>query len=98
MNQYFFDIELISTMSEEYISLISEQRNVINKLLQQGIVSNFALSSDRSKSWLTINANTEQEAVSIVDSFPLRPYMNYVVHPLIFQLQSSMYFPQLSLN
>lgn len=98
MNQYFFDIDLISTLSEEYISLITEQRNVINKLLQQGVISNFALSSDRTKSWLTVSANSEEEAIGIVDSFPLRPFMSFSVHPLIFQLQSSMYFPQLSLN
>jgi hypothetical protein len=98
MNQYFFSIDIRSSFTEEYSALIPEQRDVINKLMQQGIVLNFSLSSDRTKSWLTVMAESRAEAIDVVDNFPIREFMTFRVDQLAFQFQANMYFPQLSLN
>jgi hypothetical protein len=98
MDQYLVDIDFPEAPDDEFISLIPSQRAMINTHMQSGIVTSYSLSIDRSKLWVTIVAESEQEVGDILATFPLIGYMVYSIHKLAFHNTAQYSMPPLSLN
>ena len=98
MRQYMVDIDLPMTMSEEFMSLIPRQRARINKLLQQGVIANYSLSSDRSRLWVTVNASSEADVDAVLRTFPVARFIEWTIHELMFQQNSTPFVLKMSLN
>jgi muconolactone delta-isomerase len=98
MNEYMVIVKLPSEPPEDFISLIPRQREKVTELLDAGMVSSYILSLDRSRLWVTITAETEEEVREIVDSFPLRGYMQVEIRPLAFRNIGTRSLYQMSLN
>ncbi|MBP7281086.1 MAG: hypothetical protein KBA66_05885 [Leptospiraceae bacterium] len=98
MNQYMVDIALPEFISEEFMSLVPEQRSQVNRLMGRGILNSYSLSSDRSRIWAVINAQTQKEVEYTLHSFPLARFMNYQIHELAFNNNISQILPRFSLN
>lgn len=98
MTQFFIDFDLPDTFSGEFIRLIPEQRRRVNELLNDGIILSYALSSDRTKVWATVNANNEEEVDEILQQLPLSPFMEATVYQLEFYNATGNGLPAISLN
>lgn len=98
MDHYLIDIDLPEEPDDEYISLIPEQRAQINQLMQDGIVTSYSLSMDRSKLWATVVAENEKAVGRILTTFPLIIYMVYSIHKLAFHNTAQYSMPPISLN
>lgn len=98
MHQYMIDINLPSYFDEEFISLIPSQRNLVDRLMQQGVLESYSLALDNSKLWITLNSKSESNVVKLMKTFPLIKYMKYTIFKLAFHNQASLKFPNLSLN
>ncbi len=98
MNDYFLDIDLPHYFDQDFMAKIPEQRAFINKMMNQGAISSYSLSMDRTKLWVTIKANTKSEAKKLFASFPLYEYMNGAIIPLMFHQGVNVALPQPSLN
>ena len=93
------EIELPKVLDEEFLALIPEQVEQINKFISQSKISSYALSLSRSRLWTTIEANSEVEVQEILAAFPLYKWMKCTIHNLMFNYQSSnVTFPPISLN
>ena len=98
MNQYLVEFDLPDSFTEQFISLIPEQRAQVNKLMRSGKLSNYALSLDRKKLWAFFRGENEQDIVSIINTFPLINYMQPTIHELMFHENVFLQFPVMSLN
>lgn len=98
MAQFMIDITLPSEPSAEFFALVPRQREVIDKLLEQGIISACSLSLDRSKFWITLTARDESEAANIVSAFPLYRFFELSIYPLMFSNNSLRSLMKVSLN
>ncbi len=98
MNYFMVDIELPSYISEDFVSLIPFQRQTIDNLMSEGVVVAYSLALDRSRLWVTIAAETEEEVEKIIAGFPLYKYMTPNILELIFHNSISNNFPVISLN
>ncbi len=98
MDQYLIDIDYPDAPDDEFISLISSQRTMINAYMHEGIVTSYSLSSDRTKLWVTIVASSEREVGEILSTFPLIGYMVYSIHKLAFHNTAQFSMPPISLN
>jgi hypothetical protein len=49
MNQYLVDLDLPEELSDEFLSLIPHQREHVDQMMADGVLSSYALSSDRRK-------------------------------------------------
>lgn len=98
MNQYLVDIDLPSPPSDEFIQLIPEQRSKVNALMGEGKIASYALSMDRSRLWVIVNAETPHEARDIVSSFPILAFIKFRMHELAFHNSVRIIRPQFSLN
>lgn len=98
MNQYMVDMELLDFDSDEFLSLIPEQRNHINELMVNGTISSFSVSIERNKVWATFNADSEEEVLGVLDTMPMRRFLQFTIHELALFNVAGNGLPAISLN
>jgi muconolactone delta-isomerase len=98
MHLYLLDITFKESLSEDFLLLIHKQRVKINELISKGKIISYSLAEDRSKLWVVMLCNKELEVSEIVNSFPLREYMDFEIYKLAFSQNSISKMIPLSLN
>ncbi len=92
------DIALPPNPPEEFFSMIPLQRLHINRLLDNGVVTSYCLTFDRSRLWVTLRAHSEEAAVEIVAAFPLFRWMEVEIEQLMFRNTVVTTMPVVSMN
>jgi hypothetical protein len=98
MNHYYVEISLPEHLSEEFIRKIPKQRAVVDDWMQKGIIMNYALSFDRSKLWIVMIGENEEDVMKTLNTFPLRRYMKPTLFKLAFYQGFAPGIPAYSLN
>ena len=99
MPTFVVTIRLPDAFDEEFIALIPSHRAFINHLLNEKIVEVYAISSDRSRGWITINGDNVAAVQAVVEQFPLYQYLHGVEIDELFIFDSAASrFPHISLN
>lgn len=98
MNTYMVVIQLPEEMTEKFLRLIPQQRAQIDKLMDESKIIQYALAGDRSQLWVTVSASTLKAAQDIINTFPLRAYMQPTFVELAFYNSISTELPKLIMN
>ncbi len=98
MNEYMAEIVLPIPPDSEFISLIPKHRELINRLISEGVISDYSVSIDEGKLWATIIAESEEKADDIINKFPIRHFIKYKLSKLAFHINAGYTMPQFSLN
>lgn len=97
-HQFMVDFTLPKELSEEFMSLIPEQRATVSEFFMQGKLANYMLALDDGKLWAIFNATSEFEVMNMVAELPLTPYMEVKISMLTFNNIASEVMPSFSLN
>lgn len=92
------EVDLPLPFSSEFISLIPAQREIIDKLMKEKVITSYAVSLENGKLWATIFAASEESAGKILSSFPIINLVRYSLSKLAFHNTISLTLPQFSLN
>jgi len=98
MTHFMVDIDLPSSPSLEFLSLIPSQRAHANTLMGEGVLLSYSLSLDRSKLWMVMTARSADEATAVVSRFPLFAFFRTTIHPLMFHNGLTLSMTKVSLN
>ena len=99
MPKFVVSMRLPNAFDEAFINLIPQHRAFINQLFADKVVEVYAISSDRSRGWVTMNGNDAAAVQAVVEQFPLYPYLRGVEIDELFIFDSaSSRFPPISLN
>jgi len=98
VSAYIAEIELLNAGSEAFLSLIPEQRSIVNELMSEGSIISYAVSGDRKKMWCIFEADSELEVHRIIDKFPLNAFMDSTIHKLLFHNMHATIMGSISLN
>jgi muconolactone delta-isomerase len=98
MNTFMASITMPDFKDSEFLSLIPKERLHIDRLMEKGIISTYTLSADRTRLWVTINAESLDDTRTIVDAFPLRKFMAVEITELTFHHSASLTMPTMSMN
>lgn len=82
--QFMVDFTLPTELSEEFVQKIPAQRNMVNRLLSEGKILNYALSLQNSKLWAVFLAESEADLMEMVHRLPLTRYMEVKISELTF--------------
>ncbi|MCC2546331.1 hypothetical protein LJY25_07735 [Hymenobacter sp. BT175] len=97
--RFVVTLRLPDFFDEDFISLIPTHRAHISDLIEQTIIETYAISADRTKGWVTINAASAAAVQKLVEKFPLFRFLAGVEIDELFVFDSaSARFPQISLN
>ncbi len=98
MKAFMADIQLPVDQGQKFMDKIPEQRSVVDELMDEGKISNYAVSLDRSKLWVLLEANDIHEAEHIIQSFPILEDIEYSISELLFNQRAIFDIPSFSLN
>lgn len=84
-------------LEENFWAIIPSHRQHVNELMRDETIVTYAVNEVRSKGWVVLNAQSEEEAIAIVEEFPIRPFVRYEVDEL-FIFDSMIGAPKLVLN
>ncbi|MDB5233925.1 MAG: hypothetical protein JWR44_918 [Hymenobacter sp.] len=99
MPTFVVTIRLPEAYDEDFIALIPRHRDFINRLLNEKVVELYAISSDRSRGWITVNGDDAAAVQAVIEQFPLYQYLHGVEIDELFVYDSAASrFPSISLN
>lgn len=92
------EFELPEEFTEEFMALIPEQRQMINRMMSEGTLKSYSLAMDRSVLWVVVEAASEFEVMEIIARMPLCDYMQPFISELMFHNRSEAVMAPFSLN
>ena len=92
------EFTLPTDLPEEFVNKIPQQRDLVNRLLSEGKILNYALSLENSKLWVVFAATSEMELMEMVHRLPLTRYMKVRVNELTFFNAHHSFAPAFSVN
>ena len=99
MPTFVVSVQLPESFDAEFMALIPRHRAFINQMLNEKVIETYAISSDRRRGWVTINANNEAAVRRVVEQFPLFSYLHGVEIDELFIFDTvASRFPHISLN
>lgn len=98
ISEYMVVIELPLPFDNEFISRIPKQREVIDKLMSERIISSYAVSVEEGTLWTVILAESEDQVLNFLLEFPIIDLVEYKISKLAFHNNIGLTFPQFSLN
>ena len=98
MYEYMVEADLPIPFDEHFMSLIPRQRAVVNKMLNEGIITSYAVSIEKGRMWTTIVAENELELVQILSEWPIISHIDYKINKLAFHNSASFAVPKFSEN
>lgn len=98
MYEYMADIDLPLEFTEEFMLLIPAQRAMVNKLMNEGVISSYAVSIEKGKLWMMVIAENESSVAGLIESFPIAEHIRYEIHRLTFHDSARFKMPSFSLN
>ncbi len=94
---FMIEFELPEEMTEEFQSLVPEQRHVVDKWLSEGVIKSYSLAMDRSVLWVVVEAASEFQVLEIIEQMPLADFLDPYISELMFH-NSSEAMQHFSLN
>ena len=91
-------ITLPDVFTRRFASLIPQQRERVNQLLQERVILNYALDIDRSHLWVTIQAKDQQTIMDVLATFPIIKDVKVEIFELAFFDSAPMGLPELIMN
>ena len=97
MRQFMVEIKFRKQDFPEIMPLVPEQQEKVTELMQKNVIGSYVLSLERSKLWMVVNENTEEDVMRVLESMPLFKYFQFDVLSLTFNNQV-VAMPAISLN
>jgi muconolactone delta-isomerase len=85
---YMVEFDLPEVLNPKFLSKVPQQRKKIDELMALGKVRSYSLSEDRSKLWMVIVADTEDDVLDILEEMPLNYMMDNQITPLMFHFSN----------
>lgn len=97
MKKYLCTFYLPALLEEDFWATIPSHRQYVNELMREEVIVTYAVNEMRSKGWVVLNADTEEDAAALIEQFPIRPFIRYEIDEL-FIFDSMIGAPKLVLN
>jgi hypothetical protein len=69
-------------MNDEFMTLVPPHRTYINKLIEEGVIDQYAVSMESQQVWITINAEDKIAVERFLADSPLHKYWTYQIDEL----------------
>jgi hypothetical protein len=98
MYEFMVEMDLPVPFEDEFLAMIPRQRALVNKLMNDGIITSYAVSLEKGKLWMTMLAEDEANAFSMISAFPIIRHVTYNISKLTFHNSIRFQVPQFSIN
>ena len=95
---FLVHITLPDFFNVRFNHLISDQRMVVNHLMEDRIILNYSLDIERKNLYVYIQAENQEEVMDVLSTFPIIKEVKVSIHELAFYNAAPETLPELSLN
>jgi hypothetical protein len=96
MNKYQVTVSFI--VEGNFMTHLPAHRAYINSLILKGVIDQYAISAERGKGWITMNARNKKDIIKYLEKSPLYQYFKLEIDDLMVFDGKAMRFPRLVLN
>ena len=96
--QFMVDFTLPKKLTVEFREMMPYQKMVVQRFFDEGKLSTYAQSFEKSKFWAIFNANSEVEVMNMLADLPLTSFLKVNINMLSDFSTAENYLPQFSLN
>jgi uncharacterized membrane protein len=94
-----FQVSITFKMDDEFMSFIPAHRSYINELIEKGTIDHYAVTMESQRAWITISAESKEEADKLLSKSPIYKYWtSYVIEELLVLDGQHYRLPSLQLN
>ena len=93
-----YQVTILFYMDSEFMHHVPAHRTYINKLIEQGIIDNYAVSMESQRTWMIINAVDKKEVANYLSKSPLFEYWTVEIDSLYVYDSQAYRLPALQLN
>jgi muconolactone delta-isomerase len=97
MSVFLVESELPS-ITQEFMSLLPQHREVVNRLFAEGKLLMYAVNEGRTKWWCSVKAEDEFEVMDVLSQMPLIRFLNPQISSLMSYNGTEQLLPGISLN
>lgn len=98
MRKFMIQMRLPSPLSEEFYALVPEHRAYIDTLINDGIITLYAINEERTRGWTIVLAENAEEAMAVLEKSPIHAFLTCHVDELFIFDGETMRLPKVSLN
>lgn len=99
MAKFVVTLRLPDVFDEAFMALIPRHRAFIDRLIEDDIIEAYAISTDRTRGWVTMNGHNAEAVRAVVEQFPLFRFLLGIEVDELFVFDSkASRFPAISLN
>lgn len=96
MNKYLVTVQF--EWNEAAMAAVSDHRDYINSLIDEGVIEHYAVSMEIQSVWITINAASKNDVRKILSKSPFHPFWKFEVHELMIWDGQNYRLPVVQLN
>lgn len=98
MRKFMIQMRLPSSLSEEFYALVPEHRAYIDTLINDGIITLYAINEERTRGWTIVLADNAEDAMAVLEKSPIHPFLTCHIDELFIFDGETMRLPKVSLN
>lgn len=81
--RYLVSIDFVQGQEEARAALLPAEQERVKALMEEGIVEAGYLSADRSRSWMVLRSESQDDVRRTMASLPFHPFMELELTPLL---------------
>jgi hypothetical protein len=95
---FMVHITLPDVFTPRFYDLLTRQKNLMNRLLEERVVLSYSLDMVRKNVWLFIQGNSQQEVHNLLRTLPISEEVKMEIHELAFHDAAPVSLPDLIMN
>ncbi len=77
-----YQVTIDFEMTEEFMQLVPQHRIYINELINKDFIDQYAVSMESMQVWITMNAETKEEIIKLLEKSPLFKFWTVGINEL----------------
>jgi hypothetical protein len=98
MKRFMVQIMLPPHLGTEFMEIVPYHRLYINELMERGIISTYAINTERTMGWINMKGRDEEEIDGYVKKFPIYRFLTYEISELMIFDNEAYRIPKMSMN
>ena len=92
------EIMLSPHLGTEFMEIVPYHRLYISELMERGVISTYAINTERTMGWINMRGQDEGEIESYIQKFPILKFFTYEISELMIFDNEAYRIPKMSLN
>lgn len=92
------EIILPEIQDEHFFNLIPAHRQLINDMIERGVIQQYTINAARTKGWILFNCKNKNEVIHVLQKMPIFSLIKIKIHEIMIADGELYRLPKMNLN